>query len=137
MDGRSGVPYHFQLCRPFVSHVAFIDILCLYEQSEVTHGRVAMLAFVGLLVTEQPFEFHPLFTMGNKDIGPAMYVLIFLFELFACIGYLLRLSHLRFYCIFFSLALSSCVGLLNPVVIWMKSVRWHRNSFSRYRLSLD
>lgn len=68
-----------------------------------------MLAFVGLLVTEQPFEFHPLFTMGNKDIGPAMYVHLFLFELFACIGSLLRSSHLLFYCIFFS---CSCTFLL-------------------------
>lgn len=36
------------------------------------HGRVAMLAAVGLLVTEEPIEFHPLFEAYNKDIGPAI-----------------------------------------------------------------
>lgn len=51
---------------------ADVALIKQYRESEVTHGRVAMLAFVGLLVTEQPFEFHPLFTMGNKDIGPAI-----------------------------------------------------------------
>ena len=43
-----------------------------YRESETTHGRVAMLAFVGFLVTEAPFEFHPLFTTADKDIGPAI-----------------------------------------------------------------
>merc|ERR1712086_173015 len=37
-----------------------------------THGRVAMLAVIGFLVTEAPFEFHPLFDIGSKDIGPAI-----------------------------------------------------------------
>ena len=36
------------------------------------HGRVAMLAAVGMLVTEEPIEFHPLFEAGVKDIGPAI-----------------------------------------------------------------
>lgn len=43
-----------------------------YREAEVTHGRVAMLAVVGFLVTEAPFEFHPLFETGSKDIGPAI-----------------------------------------------------------------
>lgn len=43
-----------------------------YRESEVTHGRVAMLAMVGLLVTEAPFKFHPFFNVGDKDIGPAI-----------------------------------------------------------------
>eukprot|EP00979_Chaetoceros_neogracilis_P008151 scaffold1802_cov162-Chaetoceros_neogracile.AAC.1 len=32
-----------------------------YRESETTHGRVAMLALVGFLVTEAPVKFHPLF----------------------------------------------------------------------------
>lgn len=43
-----------------------------YRESETTHGRVAMLAVIGFLVTEAPFEFHPLFDTGSKDIGPAI-----------------------------------------------------------------
>merc|ERR1740139_1996194 len=43
-----------------------------YREAETTHGRVAMLAFVGFLVTEAPFEFHPLFDIASKDIGPAI-----------------------------------------------------------------
>jgi hypothetical protein len=43
-----------------------------YREAETQHGRVAMLAVLGLLVTEQPIEFHPLFQMENKDIGPAI-----------------------------------------------------------------
>ena len=31
-----------------------------------------MLAVIGFLVTEAPFEFHPLFETGSKDIGPAI-----------------------------------------------------------------
>ena len=42
------------------------------REAETQHGRVAMLAVLGLLVTEQPIEFHPLFEMNNKDIGPAI-----------------------------------------------------------------
>merc|ERR1712045_677441 len=37
-----------------------------------THGRVAMLAIIGFLVTEAPFSFHPLFDIGARDIGPAI-----------------------------------------------------------------
>ena len=43
-----------------------------YREAEITHGRVAMLAFIGFLVTEAPFEFHPLFDIASKDIGPAI-----------------------------------------------------------------
>jgi len=43
-----------------------------YRESEVTHGRVAMLAVVGLLVTEAPLKFHPLFDTAGRDIGPAI-----------------------------------------------------------------
>jgi len=43
-----------------------------YREAETTHGRVAMLAVIGFLVTESPFEFHPLFQTGDKDIGPAI-----------------------------------------------------------------
>jgi len=43
-----------------------------YREAETTHGRVAMLAFVGFLVTEQPLEFHPLFETAQRDIGPAI-----------------------------------------------------------------
>lgn len=31
-----------------------------------------MLAAIGMLVTEEPIEFHPLFEAANKDIGPAI-----------------------------------------------------------------
>merc|ERR1712115_585132 len=43
-----------------------------WREAETTHGRVAMLAFVGFLITEAPFEFHPLFNTGSRDIGPAI-----------------------------------------------------------------
>jgi len=43
-----------------------------WREAETQHGRVAMLAAVGLLVTEEPIEFHPLFEAANKDIGPAI-----------------------------------------------------------------
>ena len=43
-----------------------------YRESETIHGRVAMLAVLGFLVTEQPFSFHPLFDTAGKDIGPAI-----------------------------------------------------------------
>jgi hypothetical protein len=43
-----------------------------YREAETTHGRVAMLAFLGFLVTEQPIEFHPFFETVNRDIGPAI-----------------------------------------------------------------
>ena len=53
-------------------------VLCEYSQSgtmlqwreaEVQHGRVAMLAVLGMLVVEEPIEYHPLFEAYNKDIG--------------------------------------------------------------------
>jgi len=43
-----------------------------YREAELQHGRVAMLAAVGLLVTEEPIEYHPLFESWNKDIGPSI-----------------------------------------------------------------
>eukprot|EP00590_Aulacoseira_subarctica_P002919 CAMPEP_0172414136 /NCGR_PEP_ID=MMETSP1064-20121228/824_1 /TAXON_ID=202472 /ORGANISM="Aulacoseira subarctica , Strain CCAP 1002/5" /LENGTH=236 /DNA_ID=CAMNT_0013150661 /DNA_START=63 /DNA_END=773 /DNA_ORIENTATION=+ len=42
------------------------------REAETQHGRVAMLAVLGLLVTEEPIEIHPLFEAYNKDIGPAI-----------------------------------------------------------------
>jgi len=43
-----------------------------YREAETTHGRVAMLAVIGFLVTESPLGFHPLFDNDQKDIGPAI-----------------------------------------------------------------
>jgi hypothetical protein len=43
-----------------------------WREAETQHGRVAMLAVLGLLVTEEPIEFHPLFEAYEKDIGPAI-----------------------------------------------------------------
>ncbi|KAL7535896.1 hypothetical protein ACHAXR_011570, partial [Thalassiosira sp. AJA248-18] len=43
-----------------------------WREAETQHGRVAMLAALGLLVTEEPIEYHPLFEAANKDIGPAI-----------------------------------------------------------------
>ena len=37
-----------------------LDKMKSYREAETTHGRVAMLAVIGFLVTEQPLEFHPL-----------------------------------------------------------------------------
>merc|ERR1719162_2261252 len=43
-----------------------------YREAETTHGRVAMLATIGFLVTEAPLKYHPLFQTADKDIGPAI-----------------------------------------------------------------
>jgi len=43
-----------------------------FREAETAHGRVAMLAVIGFLVTEAPFEFHPLFETSTRDIGPAI-----------------------------------------------------------------
>ena len=51
---------------------ADLQVMKGWRESETTHGRVAMLAVIGLLVTEQPLEFHPLFQTAGKDIGPAI-----------------------------------------------------------------
>lgn len=51
---------------------ADIDTVKKYREAETQHGRVAMLAVLGMLVTEEPIEFHPLFESYNKDIGPAI-----------------------------------------------------------------
>jgi len=48
------------------------DLLTMkrYREAEVTHGRVAMLAFIGFLVQESGF--HPLFNLAGKSLGPAI-----------------------------------------------------------------
>jgi len=43
-----------------------------WREAEVQHSRVAMLAALGMLVVEEPIEYHPLFEAYNKDIGPAI-----------------------------------------------------------------
>ena len=43
-----------------------------FREAETTHGRVAMLAIIGFLVTEAPVSFHPLFNTSGRDIGPAI-----------------------------------------------------------------
>lgn len=43
-----------------------------WREAETQHGRVAMLAVLGMLVVEEPIEYHPLFEAYNKDIGPAI-----------------------------------------------------------------
>ena len=55
----------------FVENANF-DKIMQYREAELQHGRVAMLATIGMLVTEEPIEFHPLFQADNKDIGPAI-----------------------------------------------------------------
>ena len=49
-----------------------LETLKKWREAETQHGRVAMLAFIGLLITEEPIAFHPLFEVNNKDIGPAI-----------------------------------------------------------------
>jgi len=44
-----------------------------FREAETMHGRVAMLAVLGFLVQEDPINFHPLFAMQAKSIGPAIY----------------------------------------------------------------
>jgi len=51
---------------------ASLDEMKRYREAETTHGRVAMLAVIGFLVTEAPVEFHPFFNTSSKDIGPAI-----------------------------------------------------------------
>jgi len=70
-----------------------------YREAETQHGRVAMLAVIGMLITEEPIEFHPLFEADNKDIGPAIRhldevraVSPFFFEAFAVFIGLLELN---------------------------------------------
>jgi len=51
---------------------ANLETMKSYREAETTHGRVAMLAFIGLLITEAPLSFHPLFDTASRDIGPAI-----------------------------------------------------------------
>jgi len=49
-----------------------LSTMLQWREAEVQHGRVAMLAVLGMLCTEEPIEYHPLFESYNKDIGPAI-----------------------------------------------------------------
>jgi light-harvesting complex I chlorophyll a/b binding protein 1 len=51
---------------------ADLETMKTYREAETQHGRVAMLAVLGFLVTEEPIEYHPLFEAYNKDIGPSI-----------------------------------------------------------------
>lgn len=59
-------------------HCLFVDgpltLVALFPTtlSFYRHGRVAMLAVLGFVVTEAPIEYHPLFEAAEKDIGPAI-----------------------------------------------------------------
>jgi len=56
----------------FVGRAADFETIKQYREAELQHGRVAMLGALGMLVTEEPIEFHPLFQADNRDIGPAI-----------------------------------------------------------------
>lgn len=67
-----------------------LDTIKYWREAELQHGRTAMLAVIGFLVTEEPIEIHPLFEANEKDIGPAIRhldevraVSPFFFEIFA------------------------------------------------------
>lgn len=67
-----------------------LDTIKYWREAELQHGRTAMLAVIGFLITEEPIEIHPLFEANEKDIGPAIRhldevraVSPFFFELFA------------------------------------------------------
>jgi len=49
-----------------------LDQMKAYREAETAHGRVAMLAVIGFLITEEPIAYHPLFSTADKDIGPAI-----------------------------------------------------------------
>jgi hypothetical protein len=51
---------------------ADLETMKNYRETETQHGSVAMLAALGLIITEEPIEFHPPFEACNKDIGPAI-----------------------------------------------------------------
>ncbi|GKY95959.1 hypothetical protein MPSEU_000556400 [Mayamaea pseudoterrestris] len=54
------------------AQTASLEKMKEYREAELQHGRVAMLATVGMLVTEQPLKFHPLFGSAARDIGPSI-----------------------------------------------------------------
>ncbi|GAX28104.1 light-harvesting complex I chlorophyll a/b binding protein 4 [Fistulifera solaris] len=67
-----------------------LETIKYWREAELQHGRTAMLAVIGFLVTEEPIEIHPLFEANEKDIGPAIRhldevraVSPFFFEIFA------------------------------------------------------
>lgn len=39
-----------------------------WREAETQHGRVAMLAAVGMLVTEEPIEYHPLVSLCMNHV---------------------------------------------------------------------
>eukprot|EP00560_Eucampia_antarctica_P003772 CAMPEP_0197831984 /NCGR_PEP_ID=MMETSP1437-20131217/12881_1 /TAXON_ID=49252 ORGANISM="Eucampia antarctica, Strain CCMP1452" /NCGR_SAMPLE_ID=MMETSP1437 /ASSEMBLY_ACC=CAM_ASM_001096 /LENGTH=240 /DNA_ID=CAMNT_0043435139 /DNA_START=68 /DNA_END=790 /DNA_ORIENTATION=+ len=55
-----------------ISAATSLTQLKQYREAETAHGRVAMLAVIGFIVTEDPVEYHPLFATGTRDIGPAI-----------------------------------------------------------------
>lgn len=55
-----------------ISENTSLDQMKQYREAETAHGRVAMLAVIGFLVTEAPLEIHPLFQTASRDIGPAI-----------------------------------------------------------------
>lgn len=79
-----------------LSQDATLEKIKYFREAELQHGRVAMLAVLGFVVTENPIQFHPLFEANAKDLGPAIYHLdevrsvvpIFFEILAAIIGFL-------------------------------------------------
>ena len=49
-----------------------LQTMLQWREAELQHGRVSMLAVLGMLIVEEPIEYHPLFEAYNKDIGPAI-----------------------------------------------------------------
>jgi hypothetical protein len=51
---------------------ATLETMKNYREAETQHGRIAMLAVIGVIVTEEPVELHPLFAAAKIGIGPAI-----------------------------------------------------------------
>ena len=49
-----------------------LQTMLQWREAELQHGRVSTLAVLGMLIVEEPIEYHPLFEAYNKDIGPAI-----------------------------------------------------------------